>query len=519
MAERIHITTAITYSNGPPHVGHAYEYLVTDTYVRHWRRKLGSANLTFVTGTDEHGQKNRDAAIADGLSPKAFADKISALFRQAHAALNVSYDYFVRTTDPAHKKFVQEMLSRTHAAGDIVFKEYAGLYCIGCERFYTDKELIDATICPVHNRPVEHFSESNYFLKLEKYRDAIRRLIESNPGFIRPERYAHEALRMLDEPLDDLCISRPKARLDWGIDLPFDDKYVTYVWYDALCAYLSELPGNDYTGLREILPVTEHFIGKDILKPHAVYWPAMLMAVGLPVYRRLNVHGWLNFRGGRFSKSSGNIADPLEYEKTYGHDVLRYFVLRDVVYGLDGDFSDERLIERYNADLANDLGNFASRVLAMAARYFKGEITVAPAAADSDDAGFVASFTSSQPGESLDYQVGKMIEMLNFKGALERVWLSLDAANKYVVATSPFTLAKDPAKLARVAQILSNLLEGLRVIAGVLEPFMPATAVRLFDLLGIDERAAHLPFGQGLKPGHRVKPATALFPRIEKPPA
>jgi len=512
MAERIHITTAITYSNGPPHVGHAYEYLATDAYVRYWRRKLGRENVTFVTGTDEHGQKNRDAAVADGLSPKAFADKISALIRQTQNGLNVGYDYFVRTTDPAHKKFVQQMLARTQAAGDIVFKEYEGLYCVGCERFYTDKELIDGTICPVHNRPVEHFKESNYFLKLEKYRDAVRRHIGTNPGFIRPERYAHEALRMLDEPLDDLCISRPKARLDWGIELPFDDKYVTYVWYDAFWAYVSELPRNDEPALRETLPITEHFIGKDILKPHAVYWPAMLMALGLPLYRRLNVHGWMNFRGGRFSKSSGNIADPLEYEKTYGPDVLRYFLLRDVVYGLDGDFSDERLIERYNADLANDLGNFTSRVLAMVARYFKGEVTAVPGVGEDADR-LVCDAFGSMPARA-----GALIEELAFNRALEVIWHALDAANKYIVATSPFTLVKDPAKLARVAQILANLLEGLRVLAGVLEPFMPATARRLFDLLGIDEQAARLAFGQGLKPGHRVKPATPLFPRIERPP-
>ena len=230
----------------------------------------GATNVTFVTGTDEHGDKNKRAAEAAGLRPKEFADKISALFRQGWAGLDISYDYFVRTTDPVHQAFVQKMLQRSFDCGDIYFKDYEGLYCVGCERFYTEKELLPGNICPVHNTPVELIKEGNYFLKLEKYRDAIRRNIVKNPDFIRPERYRNEALRMLDDPLEDLCISRPKARLDWGITLPFDDKYVTYVWYDAFWAYLSELPDTSDATLTTILPVTEHFIGKDILKTHAV---------------------------------------------------------------------------------------------------------------------------------------------------------------------------------------------------------------------------------------------------------
>jgi methionyl-tRNA synthetase len=516
MTERIHITTAITYSNGPPHVGHAYEYLATDTFARYMRRKLGRENVTFVTGTDEHGQKNRDAAAKANLDPKSFSDKISELFRAAHAGLNISYDYFVRTTDPVHKEFVQRMLARTFERGDIYFREYEGLYCVGCERFYTDKELLPGNICPEHNRPAEVLKESNYFLKLEKYRAEVLAHLKSHADFIRPERYRNEAIRMLEEPLADLCISRPKSRLDWGIDLPFDDNFVTYVWYDAFWAYLSELPDTSIEALSATLPVTEHFIGKDILKTHAVYWPAMLRAVGLPLYRHLNVHGFLNFGGARFSKSSGNIADPVAYETSIGPDVLRYYCLRDVVYGLDGDFSEERVIERYNSDLANDLGNLTSRVLSMAARYFKGEVTVAAGAGgDPADDSFVQRLQEIASGEP----VGSLIERLEFNRALESIWQALDAANKYVVATSPFTLAKDPAQMPRVAQIMANLLEGLRVIAGALGPFMPVTSRRMLDLLGVDEEQARAPFGQGLKPGHRVKPATPLFPRIEKKPA
>ncbi len=509
MADRIHITTAIAYSNGPPHMGHAYEFLATDTYARYQRRKLGRGNVTFITGTDEHGQKNRDAAAAQSLSPKAFADNISALFRSADAEMNIDYDFFVRTTDPAHEAFVQSMLQRTYDRGDIYFKDYEGLYCVGCERFYTEKELIDGKTCPEHNRPVELIKEGNYFLKLEKYRETIRRHLETNRDFIRPERYRNEALKMLEEPLSDLSISRPKARLDWGIDLPFDNTFVTYVWYDAFWAYLSPLPDHSLEALAQILPVTEHFIGKDILKTHAVYWPAMLLALDLPLYRHLNVHGFLNFGGARLSKSSGNSIDPIELTRKYGADVLRYFVLREFGYGLDGDFSEDRIVDRFNSDLANDLGNVTSRVLTMAAKYFAGEITATPGGtSDPLDASLASAFAT--------IRVAPLLDDLNFNRALEAIWQALDAANKYITETSPFTLAKNPTNMPRVAQILANLVEGLRVIADTLEPFMPATSAKILELLAVDQATARAPFGQGIKPGHRVKPTTPLFPRIDR---
>ena len=511
MSPRIHITTAIAYSNGPPHVGHAYEMLATDTFARFQRRKLGASNVTFVTGTDEHGDKNKRAAEAAGLSPKEFVDKISTMFRAAWPPLDISYDYFVRTTDAAHQALVQKMLQRSFDCGDIYFKDYEGLYCVGCERFYTEKELLPGNICPVHNTPVERIKEGNYFLKLEKHREAIRRNIEKNPDFIRPERYRNEALRMLDEPLEDLCISRPKTRLDWGITLPFDDKYVTYVWYDAFWAYLSELPNTDDESLTAILPVTEHFIGKDILKTHATYWPAMLLSAGLPLYRHLNVHGYLNFGGAKMSKSSGTIQDPVAYQQTLGPDVLRYFILREYTYGLDGDFTEQRVIDRYNSDLANDLGNLTSRVLTMAARYFNGEITATPGTgADPLDAALVETFSS------IPSRVAPLVEELSFNRALEAIWQALDAANKYIVATAPFTLAKDPAQLPRVAQILANLVEGLRVVADNLEPFMPVTSKKILALLNVNDELARVPYGEGIKPGHRVNPTTPLFPRIDK---
>jgi methionyl-tRNA synthetase len=540
MGDRIHITTAIFYSNGLPHVGSAYEALAADVFARYQRRKRGRDHVTFLSGTDEHGDKIRRAAIAQGLQPKAYTDKMSELFREAFAGLNVSFDYWVRTTDPVHEKFVQQMLMRTRERGDIYFRDYEGLYCVDCERFYTEKELLPGNVCPSHNRAVELISEGNYFLKIEKYREQVRKHLEDNPDFIRPERYRNEALNMLAEPLSDLCISRPKSRLDWGIELPFDKNYVTYVWYDAFWAYVSEPAtklGLD-TFMRDVWPHTDHFIGKDILKTHAVYWPPILLAAGLPLFKHLNVHGWLNFGGARMSKSSGNVRDPVSYEKTFGPDVLRYFVMREMTYGLDGDFSEERLTERYNADLANNLGNLVSRVLSMTARYFASEVRAKPGAAlplPPVTVGSPAPLTGLRANvveillpwlqedpnypeilDSLREGVSVRVEALAFNRALDVIWDFLDAANKYIAVWEPFSLARDPAQLPRVAQILSNLLELIRIIADTLEPFMPVTARKIFDMLNVDEETARKPFGAGLKPGHKVKAPIALFPRIEK---
>jgi methionyl-tRNA synthetase len=523
MSERVHITTAIFYSNGAPHVGSAYEALAADTFARALRRKLGHDRVTFLSGTDEHGDKIRRAALAQGLKPKAYTDKMSEIFREAFAGLNVTaatrqdpaIDFWVRTTDAVHEAFVQEMLRRTYQRGDIYFHDYEGLYCVDCERFYTEKELLPGKLCPSHNKPVELISEGNYFLKIEKYREQVLAHLAANPDFIRPERYRNEALNMLAEPLTDLCISRPKARLDWGIELPFDANYVTYVWYDAFWAYVSEPAtrlGLDIFA-RDIWPHTEHFIGKDILKTHAVYWPPILLAAGLPLFRHLNVHGWLNFGGARMSKSSGNVADPVSYERAFGADVLRYFVMREMAYGLDGDFSEDRLIKRYNADLANDLGNLVSRVLSMAARYFNGQLRAAPQRVP---VGAHEGVNWDNIVQLLSQVIGRVTEELDFKRALEEVWAGLDAANKYIVTTAPFTLARDPARLDEVAQILANLVEAVRVIGDALEPFMPVTSRKIFDLLNVDSAAARAPYGAGLKAGHIVKAPIALFPRIER---
>ncbi len=525
MTEPIHVTTAIFYCNAPPHVGSAYEALAADVFARYQRRKRGKSNVTFLTGTDEHGEKLKRVALAQGIEPKAFTDRMSAVFRKAWEGLNVSFDYFVRTTDPAHEKFVQEMLTRTHQRGDIYFADYQGLYCVGCERFYTEKELLQGNLCPEHNRPVELITEGNYFLRLEKYREQVRAHVARNPQFIRPERYRNEALKMLAEPVGDLCISRPKSRLDWGVELPFDANYVAYVWYDAFWAYFSAPSIDDPGFAARMLPRTEHFIGKDILKTHAVYWPAILLAAGMTLPGHINVHGYLNFGGARMSKSSGNVADPVSYEKVFGPDVLRYFLMREVVFGLDGDFSDERLIQRYNADLANDLGNLVSRVLSMVTRYCAGEVRASPGVATRIDLGYGLPAAAAEKAKEfydaiigLPKHVDALVDGLDFSGALLAIWQALGKANAYIVATEPFNLVKDSKNSKLVEAILADLLEMLRVTASLLEPFMPATSAKILTMLNVDAQTAGKSFGGGIQPGgHKVNPPVALFPRIEKP--
>src|SRR6266581_3832284 len=359
MADRtFYLTTPIYYVNARPHLGHAANTIMADAMCRY--RRLRGDRVYLLTGTDEHGDNIAQTAAKAGVTPQAYADEISEAFRDTWRRLGITNDDFIRTTEPRHQAVVQAILQKLYDAGEIYFGEYGGWYCYGCERFYTEKEIVDGK-CPDHQTALTFIKEKNYFFKMSKYQEWLIKHLEDNPGFIQPERYRNEVLGFLREPLQDLSISRPKARLTWGIPLPFDDQYVTYVWFDALINYFSALGYPDGALYKEFWPHVQHLIGKDILKPHGVYWPTMLHAAGIPLYQRLDVHGYWTIGGGKMSKSIGNVVEAFELTDKYGHDAFRYFLLREMNFGLDASFSEEAFVDRLNADLANDLGNLASR--------------------------------------------------------------------------------------------------------------------------------------------------------------
>jgi methionyl-tRNA synthetase len=504
--DKIYITTPIYYVNAEPHLGHTYTTVVADTLKRYWQSIGYEAFL--LTGTDEHGDKIAQAAAANNISPKEYTDRISALFRSTWDACGIAYDHFVRTTDDYHKRYVQQILQKIYDSGDIYFGEYGGFYCYGCERFYTEKELVDGK-CPDHQTAPEFISEKNYFFRMSKYQDRLIKAIEDKPDLIRPERYRAEVLAFLREPLEDLCISRPTSRLQWGIPLPFDANYVTYVWFDALLNYVSALEHRGGDSVASLWPQANHLIAKDILKPHGIYWPTMLMAAGLPLYDHLHVHGYWVMDSAKMSKSLGNVIRPLEMKARFGMDAFRYFLLREMPFGQDAKFSEEALVTRYNADLANNLGNFVSRALAMQQKYFDGVVQPLDAIWSKEDVELRDKFAAAE----LDLK--SQMEELQFHRALEAVWRALDHANRYVVQTAPFTMIKDAGKKARVGEVLHHLLEVVRTLARVLAPFMPETAVQLRELLAVSDDSLKASWGEGFVAGHKINPPKTLFPRIE----
>jgi len=504
---RIYVTTPLYYVNAEPHLGSAYTILICDTVARFYRQR--GYDTFFLTGTDEHGDKIAEAAAAAGEEPKRYADRISGIFRSTWEASGLTYDRFIRTTDPDHVRTVQGILQRVYEAGDIYFGSYGGLYCTGCERFYTEKELVDGK-CPDHKTTPEFIQEENYFFRMGKYQERLLAEIARRPELIRPERYRNEVLAMLREPLEDLCISRPKSRLTWGIEMPFDDRFVTYVWFDALINYVTAVKELGPERFAALWPVANHFIAKDILKPHAVYWPTMLMAAGLPLYEHLNVHGYWTVDGAKMSKSLGNVVRPLDMQEKYGRDAFRYVLLRESVFGLDADFREDALVTRINADLANNIGNLVSRTLSMQQKYFGGAVQPLGERRPEDEA-LARAYADAA------VEVDAQVRDLMLSRALEAILRAADHANKYIVETAPFTLAKDPAKKPRVGAILHNLLEALRTTAQLAAPFIPETAERIVGLLNLPADALLLPgsdWGATFPSAHTVQAAVPLFPRI-----
>jgi len=500
-----YITTAIDYVNGSPHIGHAYEKVLADVIAR-FRRLMGDT-VFFLTGTDEHGQKVQQSARRRGIEPQLLADEVSAEFRALLPRLGISNDDFIRTTEPRHKKVVRAILQQLHDQGDIYLGEYRGFYSTRQEQFLQDKDRNPDGSWPEIFGEVTEIVEPNYFFRLRAHQAWLVEHLAANPGFIFPHYRQKQVLEFLKEPLNDLCISRPRNRLEWGIPLPFDETYVTYVWFDALVNYYSAVA--DRPGL---WPAAWHVIGKDILvPPHAVYWPIMLKAAGLPLPGGILVHGWWTTAGAKMSKSTGNALNPLDLVDEFGADAFRYFLIREMNVGQDSDFSREAFLVRYDGDLANDLGNLLNRVLNMTQRFAGGVVPAAPAGGDIEAevrAGWEAARAAFLP----------LCEGFQFHTALERIFTFVKSINAYIERRAPWKLGKsaDPADQETLRAALATMAEALRLCATALEPVMPSTATRIREALGLGARSGpwidELAWG-GRLAGSTVSASLVLFPR------
>jgi methionyl-tRNA synthetase len=507
-----YITTPIYYVNDEPHIGHAYTTIIADVLSRF--HQLAGDDVFFLTGTDEHGQKVDEAAKKRNLSPQAHVDEMVVRFKDLWKALNISNDDFIRTTEDRHKRVVSEILQRIYDAGEIYEDVYEGWYCIPDERFWTEKDLVDGN-CPDCGRPAVQISEKNYFFKMSKYQDWLIEHIETHPNFIRPETRRNEILGFLRQPLGDLCISRPRSRLKWGIPLPFDEDYVCYVWFDALINYITA-PGYlaDDARFEHWWPATCHLIGKDILTPHCVYWPTMLKAMGVPLPETVMGHGWWLMDETKMGKSLGNAIKPLDLADKYGVDAFRYFLVRDMTLGQDSNFSEEAFVLRYNTELANELGNLLNRSVVMADRYLDGIVP------DVDKGHSALDALKTQTEQTLN-AVGNAIEAMNPNAVLDAIWQLVRETNRFVQVQAPWNLAKDEDKRAELEATIYALLETMRQLAVLLFPVIPSKAQEIWQQLGAkgspeDVHLDDLKTWGGLEAGLTVAHGDPVFPRIEE---